>query len=377
MAISQQTQDVLQQVVDSTKARVVGIDLLKNEAEAFVFDCVLKAFGNCHTAFIYVSPCRAGSVLYPPDVVLCHPDVGLLILEAKSHRIDKLLKIEAGSIWLKYWNKHKPVNVIRQAEDQMYEVKNDLSRLLPHDAGPLVTNMVAFPNISEGEWQERKYHQVLPCAQLLFREQLADPERLRRRVESLVMERWERSRLPHKLSPVHLDAVLRLFGNSQLINDKPVPRPEVDHEKIGAVIDRFNAQTSYLTAEQKQLAQATIGGFPRLVRGVAGSGKSIVLAEQVARYLYSQLPGFDSMMLPEMDVSVGVVCFNQTLADFLRRKIQTAYKMRTLMEDVPSRILTISHLNGLLYTLCRFRGWPLQYISISEVPDSAERAHLY
>lgn len=32
--------------------------------------------------------------------------------------------------------------MIRQAEDQMYEVKNDLSRLLSHDAGPLVTNLV-------------------------------------------------------------------------------------------------------------------------------------------------------------------------------------------------------------------------------------------
>jgi superfamily I DNA and RNA helicase len=377
MSISQQTLDTLLQVVDSAKARIVGVDLLKNNAEAQVLTSVIQAFGDCHTAFIYVSPCRAGSVLYPPDVVLCHPDVGLLILEAKSHSIDKLLKIEAGSIWLKYWNKHKPVNVIRQAEDQMYEIQNDLSRIWPYQPGPLIVNMVAFPNISEDEWRERNYHQVHPCAQLLLREQILDPDRLKRRVESLVQDRLQRAHLPEKLSPLHLDALLRIFGNSQSINSKPPLRPEVEQQKLGAIIDQFNAQDHYLSAEQKQLAQVTVGGFPRLVRGVAGSGKTIVLAEQVARYLYRQLPGFDSMLLPEADVSVAVVCFNQTLADFLRRKVQTAYKMRTLAEEVPSKVLLITHLNNLFWTLCKYRSWPLNYISTKDVPDPVERAQQY
>ncbi|MEZ4614725.1 MAG: hypothetical protein R2867_04305 [Caldilineaceae bacterium] len=246
-------------------------------------------------------------MLYPPDVMLCHPDVGLLILEAKSHTIDKLLKIEAGSIWLKYWNKHKPVNVIRQAEDQMYEIHSDIARIRPNQPGPLIINMVAFPNITEDEWRERNYHQVHPCAQLLFRDQILDPTRFKKRVESLVQDRLQRSHLSEKLSSLHIDAILRIFGNSQTLNPKSQPRSEITAEKLGAAIDRFNAQERFLTPEQKQLSQVAVGGFPRLVRGVAGSGKSIVLAEQVARYLYRQLPGFDSMSLPEADVSVAVV----------------------------------------------------------------------
>jgi len=377
MPVSQPTQDALQRVVDSAKARVVGVDLLKNNAEAQVLTSVIQAFGDCHTSFIYISPCRAGSVLYPPDVVLCHPDVGLLILESKSHNIDKLLKIEAGSIWLKYWNKHKPVNVIRQAEDQMFEIQNDLSRIQPNRPSPLIINMVAFPNISEDEWKARNYHHVHPSAQLLLREQILDPQRLKKRVESLVFDRLQRSHLPEKLSPQHLDGILRIFGNSQAINPKPPLRPDIEQQKLGAVIDQFNAQDHYLSAEQRQLAQVTVGGFPRLVRGVAGSGKTVVLAEQVARYLYRQLPGFDSMSLPEADVSVAVVCFNQTLVDFLRRKVQAAYKLRTLAEEVPSRVLLITHLNNLFWTLCKYRGWPLNYISTKDVPDSVERAQQY
>jgi len=377
MAISDHIHDNLQRVVESATARIVGIDLLKNDADALVLTSVIKAFGACDTAFIYASPCRAGSVLYPPDVVLCHPDVGLLILEAKSHSINKLLKIEAGSIWLKYWNSHKPVNVIRQAEDQMYEIKNDLFRLWLHQPGPLIVSMVAFSNIAEEEWRAHNYHHVHPCAQLLLREQILASDRFKRRVESLVLDRLQRSNLSEKLTQLHLDALLRVFGNSQTINQRPIPRAKVEQQKLGALIDRFNAQDHYLSAEQKQLAQVTVGGFPRLVRGVAGSGKSVVLAEQVARYLYRQLPGFDSMLLPEADVAVAVVCFNQTLADFLRRKVQTAYKMRTLTEDVPSRVLLITHLNHLFWTLCKHRGWPLAYISTKDVADPAMRAQQY
>lgn len=377
MPVSAHLQDSLQSWVAAAKARVVGLDLLKNEGEALVLRAVLNAFGDCDTAFIYVAPCRAGSALYPPDVVLCHPAVGLLILEAKSHTIDKLLKIEAGSIWLKYWNKHKPVNVIRQVEDQMYEIRNDLARLAPHQPGPLLVTMVAFPNITEAEWRAHSYHQAHPGAQLLLREQLLDPVRLQRRVESLVLDALHRSHLAARLLPAQVDAILQIFGNSEALQQKTPPRAAVEAPKLGAVIDQFNAQERYLSAEQKQLAQVTVGGFPRLIRGVAGSGKTILLAEQVARYLYRHLPSFESMALPEADLTVAVVCFNQTLVEFLRRKVQTAYKMWTLTEAVPVRLLLITHLNELMWMLCKHRGWPLTYLAIKDVADPAARAQQY
>ena len=350
------------------------MDLLKNEAEALVLTSVLHAYGDCETAFVYISPYRAGSVLYPPDLVLCHPAVGVLLIEAKGHTIDKLRKIEAGSIWLKYRNRQKSVNVIRQSEDQMYEIQQDLAKLLPHQPGPLIVNLVAFPNITEDEWRAHHYHQAHPGSQLLLREQLLDPQRLQRRIESLVLDRLQRSHLADRLTPAHVDALLRLFGNSQALQQPPPPRPAVEAQKLGAVIDQFNAQDRYLSTEQKQLAQVTVGGFPRLIRGVAGSGKTIVLAEQVARYLYRHLPVLDSLALPEAELSVAVVCFNRTLAEFLRRKVQTAYKMWTLTEAIPVRLLLITHLNELMWMLGKHRGWPLTYLSTKTVPDPVARA---
>lgn len=372
MPVTTSTQDLLSATLASAKIKVIGTDLLKNDAEARLLMAVTQAYGADGCGFIYVSPSRARSTRRPPDVVLCHPMTGLLLIESKGHGISDIEGIEAGHMIVRY--EKRSVDIKDQVEDQLYEITRDLIKL---GAKPLVNWMVAFPNISQDEWRERGYDKAFPGSQLLFREQIEEPTRLEKRVRSLVLDSLSRSGKTQILSDEHVTAIQQVFGNSAVINECREVRPRVEQQKLGAQIDAFVAQDKYLSDEQKQLIRMTIGGFPRVIRGVAGSGKSIVLAELAARYLHRQLPLFDSLALPEADTSLAVTCFNRTLVEFLKRKIQGAYHVQTLTEDIPCSVLLITHLNQFMWMLCKQRGWPLKFVPVGEVQDATQRAQAY
>ncbi|MHA1278613.1 MAG: hypothetical protein ACTSQ8_15575 [Candidatus Helarchaeota archaeon] len=135
---------------------VIDLELIKNDEEAILLTALLKAYGDSPAGFLYYSPGRARSQERPSDAVLCHPDIGLLVIDAKSHPIEMIEGFEAGNILLRYHGRIVPKNISQQVENQMFEIRGDALKLI-RDARllPLTNSMVAFPNISESEWVER------------------------------------------------------------------------------------------------------------------------------------------------------------------------------------------------------------------------------
>lgn len=378
MSISSEARSLLLGAVRDATIKVIGYDLVKNDAEASVLTSIIKAYGKSAAGFIYASPSRARSTLRPPDVVLCHPDVGLLVIEVKSHPINIIEGIEAGSIMVRYEGRIKPENAVRQVEDQMFEIESDIMKLIrDRRTKPLTNCMVALPNISESEWARRGYDKAHPNNQLLFREQTENLSRLKKRVGNLVQEGLHLSRKSEPLTLDQVEVVLRVFGNSDVINEKRPPRAWVEQTKLGSEIDEIVAWDKFLSEEQKDLSRLSLDGFPRLIRGVAGSGKSVVLANLVARYLHRKLDTLDGGQLPENLASVGVICFNQALVSFLKRKIRIAFREQTLTENIPSSVLFVTHLNDLMWKLVDEFHWPINYIRVKDVEDGATRASMY
>jgi len=378
MPVSHDVRLKLLSAVRDAKIKVIGYDLVKNDPEAILLTVMIKTYGKSPAGFIYASPSRARSTLRPPDVVLCHPDVGLLVLEAKGHTIDQIEGIEAGSIFVRYQGFVRPENAVRQVEDQMFEIDSDIMKLIrDRRSKPLTNCMVAFPNISESEWRRRGYDKAHSSSQLLFKEQLENVSRLKKRVANLVREGLQLSHKSQPLTVEQVGVIAQVFGNSDVINEKRPPRARIERQSLGSFVDEMMALDKYLSEEQKELSRLSIGGFPRLIRGVAGSGKSVVLAKLVARYLHRKLESLDNVRLPETEVSIAVTCFNRALVDFLRQKIRTAFREQTLTENIPSNVLLVTYFNDLMWTLITKRGWPIKYIRVTDVPDATIRAAIY
>lgn len=370
MPIAKNLEIELNQLAARTRLRVLGLDLLKNDAEARLCRAVLRAYGDTDQGFLYVTPTLAKAKQRPPDLVLGHPATGLLIFEAKGHQLDEIVGIEAGFLQVCYDNRIQPSNVIRQSEEQLYLIQNAIHPLLPNRwSSPLINAVIAFPNIQLTAWQARGYHEHHPMDTLLFCEQIDDPERLREMLDGLVRDTL---RLSHKAQPIaaeHWPPIAKAFGNSDVINPPVAIRCEVDERRLGAYIDERQSAEKYLSEEQKELIQLRIGGFPRVIRGVAGSGKTVVLAALAARYLYSRYP--------EEPPRMAVTCFNRTLVPFLQKRLEAAWQGYGYLAEMPLNREHLAHFNQLLWNLAETSGDDLDYIQVRMVPCPVKRAQMY
>lgn len=350
----------------ATIHEIIDMELIKNDSEAILLTALLKAYGTS-TGFLYYSPGRARSNERPPDAVLCTPEVGLLVIDAKEHSIDGVENVEAGHVFLRYQGRIHPKNVIQQVEDQMYEIRSDALKLIRNERLlPLTNGMVAFPNISESEWVARGYDKRHPMVCLLFKEHMESRSKLRQRIEQLVKDTLKNTNKSAPLNIEQADVIYKVFGKSPTINENRPVRASVSEDTLGGYIDEIVALDKYLSREQEELSRMAFDDSPRVIRGVAGSGKSVVLANIVARYLHRRLQSLEQPSFPENEISIAITCFNRALVDFLKQKIRLAYREQTLDEIIPSSVLTVSHLNSLMYSMIRERGWGLNYISVNQ-----------
>lgn len=120
-------------------------------------------------------------------------------------------------------------------------------------------------------------------------------------------------------------------------------------ESLGAQIQRRRSERPVLSSEQRRLVNRDLADAgPRLVRGVAGSGKSLVLAHWVVRTLRGL--GFER---------VAIVFGNQALRGLLERLLADAWSEQT--DDrlvMPWERVHLIHVGELLTDLRRGAGLP-------------------
>jgi superfamily I DNA and RNA helicase len=363
----------LKRAIASGKIEVIGEDDIKNDPQALVGLALVQAYGNSPAGFIYFEAITARGTAGPSDALLCHPEVGVLVVEVKGYPITQIDGVVAGNLKVRQDGRVKNMNVFSKTADKMFDIKNPVERTIRDNFGsPLFNYVVAFPQIKLSEWQARHFDLCVPCEQLLFEEDL-NPEALRRRLASLTTLGLEKSGKKVALKPEHIEAVRRVLGDSAVINQQPENR-RLGENTLGYIIAQHIADEKHLSREQEELSGLKVGHFPRVIRGVAGSGKTVVLANQVARYALRNGELFD-----RQEVKVAALCFNRTLVPFLREKITIAYRQRMGGDDFLPDI-GIYLLNGLMFHLSGEKNPLVNYVPIkglNAVPDPTERANKY
>lgn len=101
MPLSPEWIDAVRRAVREASIKVVGEQDLGNDSHACVFVQFLKAFGDSAAGFLYVEPTTTYCGERPADLVLCHPKVGVLVVEVKGWKSNTIDHIEAGNFFLK------------------------------------------------------------------------------------------------------------------------------------------------------------------------------------------------------------------------------------------------------------------------------------
>lgn len=311
-----------------------------DKAQLDVFNVLGGAFGDEPGAFIAAEASSSVDTSRPFDILLGHPAVGILAVEVKAWSPGFIDRIEGGIFFLR----GKPLghNPLEQAKRAMFCLQSAFDRMRGRMERPLFLSVVAMPNLPESS----KVLAGVPSGHYLFSEDLADPERLRAKVEERARSQMRSACLSAPLTPAGLDGIRGLLGNRSLLNHHRGDR-ELRSNSLGALLDMWEGADQRLTREQETISRLPVRGFPRVIRGVAGSGKSLVLARMASRHIakFHNRPG-DLGLDAWAPVRTGILCFNRSLVPVLKDKLARAYRQLTF-RDLPDGAVEVFHLEGL------------------------------
>jgi superfamily I DNA and RNA helicase len=243
----------------------------------------------------YVEPDIAGQ---HPDFLLFSKTRGVLIVEVKDYREDRLKTIRKSGDW-EHFNGKEIIN-ISNPFDQIYQYwRSVMSRVnhcgFPSNIDVPVVQLVCFSQISEKSRISMDLEQLCPKK---VKSCYAESIRLNRKFKEMLSVKWS-----HKiqLSDRQFE-VLR----SNITPFSRLPTIEQANLSEPYSVDR---NILLLDPEQERIAR-NLGDGHRLVFGVAGSGKTVILAARV-RLLAQRHSDWDILVL----------CYNRLLRDLLYQLI--------------------------------------------------------
>jgi hypothetical protein len=252
-----------------------------------------------------------------PDFVVFHPRRGLLVLEVKDWKADTIRHADSTQFTLvTERGLVKENNPLLQARSYALEIGVVLERdpALRHPEGSRHAGKLIMPwgwgvvlaNITRKQFDEGGLGEVLPEHLVICRDELyetVDAEAFQERLWAMFPQVYPVALTLPQIDRVrwHLVPELRVEAGSGQFGLFGPTDAAVRPLEIPDLVKVMDAQ-------QEQLARS-IGSEHRIIHGVAGSGKTMIL-------------GFRAMQLArEMSKPILVLCYNKTLAARLEQLI--------------------------------------------------------
>jgi len=256
-----------------------------------------------------------------PDFIILHPARGLLFLEVKDWRLDNIKRISKHRVELHTDNgKVIVANPIEQARQGAYQVID----MLQTDSGLVASSGdyqgklkfpygygVVFTHINQAQLNKALTPEglsVLPDHLVLCRDEIPeniDPEAFQQQLWDMFNYSFHQ-----KLSLPDIERIRwHLFPEIRIDNPQDDLFIEIDDEGVDSeALHTIPELIKVMDLQQEQLAR-NLGDGHRVIHGVAGSGKTMIL-------------GFRAYQLAQtMSKPILVLCFNISLAASLRHYV--------------------------------------------------------
>jgi superfamily I DNA and RNA helicase len=335
---------------------------------------VVQAFGDDSAATICLEAKRHDSRERPIDVLLAHPSVGLVAIEVKGWRLENILSVANQAFVVRHPTERKPEDPFAQAQLARDFFVHKVKEI--GGSAPIGFEIVAFPLVTVKDWNGRGFDACFPMNHVILKCDLeSGASGLLRKLSAVAFGILKKSTRSAALTRRQADAARMALGTSAMVGARrhapAVPAPA----KLGHKLDEIANAERPLTDEQEKLSRLQVNGAPRLIRGVAGSGKSVVLARLVARAI-AQILQPEQLQLDvgvqEGKYELGVVCFNRCLVPLLREQIALYYRDLTLT-DLPNDIPRVVHMNGLMHELAK--DGMVKYVRVEDAPVEERASH--
>lgn len=290
---------------------LTNVDQRCNAGERRVLHQLKRCLGDDHLVWHNVP---LGPRARQPDFVILSPRQGVLLLEVKDWKRSTLTGATRDSVTLH--TARGPVtevNPLRQARDYAMELVHLMQAdpLLVHGEGPFKGRLIfpygwgaVFSHIDAGDVAGTDFRELFPEHLCLLRDDLAesvDPGQFGGRLWGMFTVSY-----PHTLSLPQRDRIRwHLFPELRMGTQTSLDL--ADATPLPALPDLLQV----MDLQQEQIAR-TLGEGHRVIHGVAGSGKTMIMIHRAQHLAQAARP----------DRPVLVLCFNRSLADRIHAQLR-------------------------------------------------------
>ncbi|MFX1298102.1 MAG: DEAD/DEAH box helicase [Promethearchaeota archaeon] len=229
-----------------------------------------------------------------PDFLLISPKYGVIIAEIKDYSAEYLTAIPKSGKWERL--KHDKTILIQNPFDQVYQywrtIKDRIDHChFPEELNVPITRIVGFSQISQNDYIAQEIRNIAPTKiHICFKEAFTRNKSFREFCKDLLPLNFKMKKEQFELLRANIIPTCRL------------PTPEQ-----ADLLEFFSAEDKIklLDQEQERIARE-LGEGHRLIFGVAGSGKTVLLIAR-ARILAKRHP----------DWKILILCYNRMLRNFL------------------------------------------------------------
>jgi hypothetical protein len=269
------------------------------QSEQKVWDGIKRAFSDrdCIGYWSYPIFSRTGETRKEPDILIVDRELGILIIEVKGITIDQITSVQ-GHLWTFqnfYCTSGSPY---KQAENQLYSLLAYCDREEAIREKVQSRVMVALPLITEKEWQAKGFDRLPNCPPILFKDQLGT--KILSRVQQTSPIRSGRT-----LGNEEWEVLLAVIGGTPVLRKPIVELPTIVNARKtrSSVINDLCQRLYELDLQQTHIGMEIPPG-PQRIRGIAGSGKTVLLCQKAAH-----------MHLKHPDWDIALVFFTRSLYD--------------------------------------------------------------
>ncbi|MEL6928049.1 MAG: hypothetical protein AAFO95_05405 [Cyanobacteria bacterium J06600_6] len=232
-----------------------------------------------------------GSLKNESDILLFHSDYGMCVIEVKGCVLKDIERID-GDIWImrKDWYR-LTMSPLIQAKRAMYEIQKEIKnyglKKFNYISSPVTSNhLLALPSISNQAWLDK--YGDLPSFRgaIIFKDDLTS-EKLRAKLLSSI---HDRHRYKPYMPPENIQGQLWDFCESKSVRERVRKRVE-EQDSFDTLKNAIQYRTLVLDQDQDKIAKEIPPGAQRL-RGLAGTGKTVLLTKRIARMHY-EYPDWD------------------------------------------------------------------------------------
>ena len=251
-----------------------------------------------------------------PDFVILHPGRGILILEVKDWKLETIRNIDRKTVeLLTPRGIQHTLNPLEQARLYAIEIKERLEKdpfLVEHD-NPKYKGRLIFPwgygivltNIPRQQIESTGIDQAIDPSHVICKDEMTAHVK----ADEFQQRLWEMFHYCYGslLAISHIDRIrwhlfpeIRIESGS-LFEEKTDPSAQINQAENN-IADSIPDLIKVMDREQEKFAR-DLGDGHRMIHGVAGSGKTLILAQRAVQLGEADLPH-----------PVLVLCYNKTLA---------------------------------------------------------------